>query len=519
MGVSTHRFPSDHVAAGKGSLARLPFIGPLPGDIPDDEALIRVSFHFRPFVDCRPWTALSFIIPLSATMYNLSERVQDACDTAISMHEPTLQEFYKEGKDFAGKASIQDADGVDVFANRTSAKRFRMGAVRDLFTTAELKSKQCVVSIRVDMIVIDKPVGGATTKSIGSPEKALMRKNTFPLRPVRPSSDRGYEHDEMVKAVLHTHAGPCVGDHCCDAVLEVPARKVGSLTIGAVDQALPFNPYEAYGARPIAHEDSNLPELPSLTFNDYVSTANFGVANFIKAKDQRIELAIRLVNKIPERVGLHLENYHLPADVVMSVKHCSGQKKLICDKLMDALYHLGVAQNTPFAFTSALFVENEDTMPDWDFHLWILPQFGSSQKMFRFEGGLATYMDIAMVSMGNMKMYMEAHIVPMAREERTAVMMMTPRRELRMSGNATEEQKVAAIMADINRREAEDRAALERITEALQIRAARELERSRPKERQLDRSRLESAEEDSSISSISGSGSGHEELDWVLTDH
>lgn len=515
MGISTrHRVPSDLLAAGKGSLARLPFVGPLPGEVTDNEALIRVSFHFRPSVVCRPWTALSFIIPLSATMYNLSEGVKDACDTAISMNEPILQEFYKEGKDFAGKASIQDADGVDVFANRTAAKRFRMDAVRDLFTTAELKSKQCVVSVRVDMIVIDKPAGVATTKSIGSPGKALMRKNTFPLRQVRPASGRGYEHDEMVKAVLHTHAGPCFGDHCCDAVLEVPARKLGSLTIGAVDQALPFNPYEACGARPIAHEDPDLPELPSLTFNDHVSTANIGVANFLKAKDQRVELAIRLVNKIPERVGLRLENYHLPADVVMSIKHCSGQRKLICDKLMDALYHLGVAQDNPFAFTSALFVEDEDILPDWDFHLWVLPQFGSSQKMFRFEGGLATYMDISMISMGNTKMYMEAHIVPMAREERTAVMVMTPRRELRLSGNATEEQKVAAIIADINRREAEDRAALERINEALEIRAARDLERSTSKDTQLDRSLLENAEGSiSSSSSISGSGSGHEELD------
>ncbi|KAM3423814.1 hypothetical protein BST61_g1213 [Cercospora zeina] len=236
------------------------------------------------------------------------------------------------------------------------------------------------------------------------------------------------------------------------------AREINSLSIGSIDDTLPYTGEEDLegSSPPKTCAGGQLPELPPLTFNNYSPSNNAGMPQFLKQQGRRIELAVRLVNRLPPTFSNSAAtDMRLPGDVIVSVKHGDKQNKSICNALESALRKYGEKPENAKSLARVMFHEN--FQPAWELHLWILPQAAQPKKLFRFPGGLANYMDTTMVSEGNVKMYMEAHIVPKHEKEMPLPCeeLMTAEEHLRKIVEDIDSEKASAEYNSGNRREME----------------------------------------------------------------
>ncbi|KAF2213277.1 hypothetical protein CERZMDRAFT_84136 [Cercospora zeae-maydis SCOH1-5] len=413
MSMPQHQATDDTPAESSSSAAAsFIFEKDYQGESSEGRCLVQVTFSSDDS-SLAPWTALSFLIPLTADMYALSDEVKEVCEYAISANWQDFEALDAQGMDMEGAARISMSDGLDIYMNRTPSGRIRIESVSDLFTNAELKEGKCVVSVHVALSTIEHPLH-ATSDRTGPPENKHARGVSFQFKR---SQDLAAEstHSKMEYVVLEPLSRYRVGYKPMPGML---AREINSLSIGSIDDAVPYTGDEDLegSSPPKTCNGGRLPELPPLTFNNYSPLNNAGVSQFLKQQGGRIELAVRLVNRLaPPFSGPVPTDMRLPGDVIVSVKHVDKQYKHICNALQSALRAYGAKPENVTSLARVMFHENFE--PDWEMHLWILPQAAQPKKLFRFPGGLANYMDTTMVSEGNLKMYMEAHIVPKHEEE------------------------------------------------------------------------------------------------------
>ncbi|PPJ50067.1 hypothetical protein CBER1_05078 [Cercospora berteroae] len=415
MSIPQHQTSDDTPATGPTLAASSTPDNSFPWQWQDHECFVKVSFDF-PTSTRPPWQKLGFLIPLAADVYELSQGVKKACDRAITLNRNDLSDLHAVGKDIKGLARIFMPDGSDIFANRTASGRVRIESVSDLFTNAERREGYCVVSVRVVLSVIERPLQLITLPT-GPPSVQTVGTKAFKfLRDPTLTSDT--THRDMESAILQTPPGTV---HTSGASMPgVFARRINALWIGSVDHVNGDEEMKNLDTSLTPPWIIQLPELPPLTFNDYSIASNAGISNILKQSGSRIELAVRLVDRLSGPYsGLMPEDLRLPGNVVVSVKHGEKQKSLICKALEEALRNFGARPENKKTLASTLFHEN--FKPEWEFQLWILPQAARPKKLFRFNGGLVNFLDTAMVSGGNLRMYVEAHIVPKREEQREQV--------------------------------------------------------------------------------------------------
>ncbi|GIZ36734.1 hypothetical protein CKM354_000020100 [Cercospora kikuchii] len=401
MSTSQHRTSGAIPVTDPVPAAFFIFDCPFPAQCQDDECLVEVSFDF-PDSTPTPWPTLGFLIPLAADVYTLSQGVKNACDNAIARKWRFLNDLYAFGKDIKGVARICMPDGSDIFANRTRTGRIRIESVSDLFTNAERRDGDCVVSVRVVLSVIEM-TDRLAAQPTGPP---LEMERTHSLKLLKMAANS--THRNMESVVLQSLATVHRIGQLRHGVL---TRRINALWIGSVDHTSRDKGVEVLETAVVPLEINQLPELPTLTFNDYSNSSNAGLSDVLKQSGSRIELAVRLVNRLSGPFsGPVREDGRLPGNVIVSVKHGEKQKNLICKALEEALRDFGARPENASTIASVLF--HEDFRPKCEFQLWILPQAARPKKLFRFDGGLVKFLDMAMVLEGNTRMYMEAHIVP-----------------------------------------------------------------------------------------------------------
>ncbi|CAK1360746.1 unnamed protein product [Cercospora beticola] len=407
MSTSQHRTSGAIPVTDPVSAAFFIFDCPFPAQCQDDECLVEVSFDF-PDSTPTPWPTLGFLIPVAADVYALSQGVKKVCDNAIARKRRFLNDLYAFGKDIKGVARIFMPDGSDIFANRTSSGRIRIESVSDLFTNAERRDGDCVLSVRVVLSVIELS-NRLAAQSTGPPPVHTVRTQTWKLSEYQKlASDT--THRQMELTVLQPPLGMIRRPG--ESLPGVFSRRINGLWIGSVDHTIiGHEKMEVADTSVLPRSVAQLPELPTLTFNDYSHSSNAGISDILKQNGSRIDLAVRLVNRLSGPFfGPMPEDLRLPGNIIVSVKHSEKQKSLICKALEEALRDFGARPENANSIASAIFHEN--FKPKWEFDLWILPQAAQPKKLFRFSGGLVKFLDTEMGLEGNTRMYMEAHIVP-----------------------------------------------------------------------------------------------------------
>lgn len=144
-----------------------------------------------------------------------------------------------------------------------------------------------------------------------------------------------------------------------------------------------------------------IPLLPTYCFNTPDSVSTFAAVAAHGRIREHIHIGLRFVNQFNN--GLVL-----PVDIQLSFKE-SDDFQTICQKLGNTLKDTDRSggQASPQAlFDSAMAGK-------WDWELWVLPQFESHTKLYRFQDGtLKKFLNASRVAEGDFSLYTEAHIVP-----------------------------------------------------------------------------------------------------------